>query len=58
MPDISMCNNEKCIMKELCFRFTATPSEFSQSYDSFVPKDNSELDFECESFVSNKYRNG
>jgi hypothetical protein len=36
MPDISMCNNSECPSKECCFRFTAEPSEFCQSYTNFT----------------------
>lgn len=32
MPDITMCSGENCPHKEQCYRFTAKPSEFSQSY--------------------------
>lgn len=43
MPDISMCLNEKCIKKEKCFRFKATPN-YIQSYSEFIPEDNN---YEC-----------
>jgi hypothetical protein len=32
MPDITMCNGEGCPAKESCYRFTAKPSSFMQSY--------------------------
>ena len=32
MPDISKCEGRECPLKENCYRFTATPSEFRQSY--------------------------
>lgn len=32
MPDISMCFGKDCPMKESCYRFTAKPNEYSQSY--------------------------
>ena len=33
MADISLCkNSEECIMKEKCFRSTASISEFNQSW--------------------------
>jgi len=35
MPDISMCNDNKCLIKETCWRFMAIPSEFMQSYSDF-----------------------
>jgi hypothetical protein len=30
MPDISMCTNEECPLKESCYRYNATPSEFKR----------------------------
>jgi hypothetical protein len=35
MPDITMCNNDKCNKRESCYRFTATPSHYGQSYCNF-----------------------
>jgi hypothetical protein len=35
MPDISMCTNEECPLKETCYRYNATPSEFMQAYAKF-----------------------
>jgi hypothetical protein len=32
MPDITMCDNEKCELKQKCFRFMAKPNETHQSY--------------------------
>jgi len=32
MPDISMCTGKDCKVKESCYRFTATPSDYWQSY--------------------------
>lgn len=38
MPDITMCRgydpdtNKDCPMKDSCYRYVATPSEFRQSY--------------------------
>ena len=30
--DITMCSGEDCPFKESCYRYTATPSEYRQSY--------------------------
>ncbi len=50
MPDIAMCNNEKCPSKESCYRYTAIPSDW-QSYDySFAPK---EGEGKCEYYWNN-----
>ena len=32
MPDITMCSGEGCPVKESCYRFTAKPNEYRQSY--------------------------
>ncbi len=39
MPDISLCQNYSCPLKEKCYRFTAKPSEFRQSYGMFEYED-------------------
>lgn len=50
MPDISMCANALCPSKNYCYRFTAKPSEFCQSYAGFSPK---EGDDKCDMFYPN-----
>lgn len=37
MPDISMCKGTDCPLKETCYRYTAEPSEFMQSYFTISP---------------------
>ena len=32
-----MCSGQDCPLKETCYRFTATPSEFRQSYFLNIP---------------------
>ena len=34
-----MCKGEDCKLKESCYRFTAIPNEYSQSYFIVVPID-------------------
>lgn len=51
MPDISKCKNEKCIKKELCYRFTSPSSEYRQSYAEFEPNRNLKHDFYCRWFI-------
>jgi len=34
MPDISMCNNSKCPLREDCYRFKAKPGYY-QTYADF-----------------------
>ena len=36
MPDITMCANKNCGMRDDCYRYKATPSEY-QSYAMFKP---------------------
>ena len=43
MPDISMCQNEKCKVKTECYRYMAIPSNY-QLYADFNEKN-------CESFM-------
>lgn len=37
MPDITMCEGTDCPHKEKCYRYTAKPSEFRQSYFAEPP---------------------
>ena len=37
MPDITMCVGTDCPQKETCYRFTAKPNEYWQSYFSVPP---------------------
>lgn len=48
MPDITMCNGGDCVVKEECYRFKATPSQYQQSYFSSTPVDS--LSQECDYF--------
>jgi len=50
MPDIAMCSNTACPSNKYCYRFTATPSEFRQSYADFAPEDD---EVNCSHFWSN-----
>jgi hypothetical protein len=36
MADISMCDNYNCPSNKYCYRFTATPNKYGQSYASFT----------------------
>ena len=44
MPDISMCKNKECKFKKDCYRFTAIPSEFMQTYGDFNCEDKVAID--------------
>ena len=44
MPDISMCENTACLLREVCYRFMAEPSEY-QSYSKFEPDENGKCEY-------------
>jgi hypothetical protein len=46
MPDISMCMNEECLSRNVCYRYKAEPSDY-QAYMDYQPKDGEE---KCEKF--------
>lgn len=50
MPDISICTNKACPSKEYCYRFTAKPSEFRQSYADFTCEED---EINCSHFYPN-----
>lgn len=37
MSDISMCNSELCMKRESCYRSTATPSKYMQTFFTEAP---------------------
>ena len=45
MPDISMCENKNCPLKEKCYRYTAKPSEHLQAYGYFKPNEEGKCDY-------------
>ena len=47
MPDISMCENKGCSLKESCYRFKAIPDDMLQCYSSFEQDE----DGNCEYFM-------
>lgn len=46
MADISKCKNDQCELKYHCYRYTAEPSEFRQSYGDFEPNDDKSCDYQ------------
>lgn len=38
MPDITLCDNYECPLRERCYRYRAIPSEFWQSFAHFETK--------------------
>lgn len=53
MPDISMCSGKDCPLKETCYRYTARPCEFWQSWFTNPPieKDSKECNYYWETDV-------
>jgi hypothetical protein len=47
MPDLTMCGNKKCPLKETCYRYIAHPDIF-QSYGKFYPDSDSNT---CEHYI-------
>jgi len=45
MPDLAMCNGIGCEMKEICYRYRATPNEFRQIYFTESPNNGLECDY-------------
>jgi hypothetical protein len=45
MPDITMCPGTNCPQKEKCYRFTAKPSEYMQSYFMEAPIKDDKCDY-------------
>ena len=58
MPDLWMCTGDICSRKAVCFRHTAQPNPYNQSYFLKIPlvikKDGTE---ECEFYIHNRYLN-
>lgn len=52
MPDISMCLNTSCPLKESCYRFTAKAND-RQSYSNFQ-YEVKQGEVKCEFYSSNK----
>ena len=50
MADITMCSGNDCPVKEKCYRFTAKPSEFRQSYFFQPPGGQEDGKFTCEMY--------
>ena len=45
MPDITMCNGKGCDLALTCYRYTATPSKYMQSYFVESPIENNECEY-------------
>ena len=51
MPDITICTNNKCPLRRLCYRFTAKPNKEWQSYGLFEPVKMEDGNYCCEMFI-------
>ncbi len=51
MPDITMCTNNGCPLKDRCYRFMAEPKEPWQSFCQFHPVIDQYLEASCDMFV-------
>lgn len=38
MPDISMCMNNTCPLRDKCYRYRAVPDKYWQTFAGFSPK--------------------
>ena len=57
MPDIAMCLNSECPLKEKCYRFTATPDKYWQAYSDFEPYTlPNKKQVTCDAFIPNTTR--
>jgi len=45
MTDISICKNDRCTLKETCYRFKAIPNKQWQLYSEFKQKKDKTCDF-------------
>ncbi len=54
MPDISMCKGINCKIREDCYRYTASPSEYHQAYIISEAKHNGTQDKDCDMFWTNE----
>jgi hypothetical protein len=45
MPDIAMCSNHECPLRENCYRHMAEPNKYGQSYTRFKPNEKGECDY-------------
>lgn len=47
MPDISMCGNKNCPSRKSCYRFTAKPNPYKQTYAFLEVKEGEK---QCDSY--------
>lgn len=54
MPDISMCKGGGCELKELCYRYTAEPNPYRQTYFGCPPYKKKMGGSSCEYYWPNR----
>ena len=53
MADISMCYNDTCPLRETCYRFTAKPNPWRQTYADFTWSEDNEGKITCGDYWNN-----
>lgn len=51
MPDITMCKGNNCPLKETCYRYSAKPNKYLQSYFTETPYKMIEGRIECDYYM-------
>jgi len=51
MPDITMCSGANCPLKDECYRYTAEPSKFKQSYFMNPPIKDGKCEYQMEVYT-------
>ena len=54
MPDIALCKNETCPLREKCYRYLANPDPYWQAYGDFEHEEEKG----CEYFIKEREING
>lgn len=56
MVDITMCIGTGCPLRETCYRYTAEPNEYLQSFADFTVKiiHDGEEGYKCPEWIPNK----
>lgn len=54
MPDLAMCKNYKCPSRKSCYRYTAIPYEYWQTYAVFTVNEGED---KCENYIEDFTKN-
>ena len=55
MPDIAMCEDQDCTLKETCYRFKAIPSYY-QSYADFKQEEDGTCEYHMQIYKDDKLK--